>query len=110
MVEKEGTVNETTYALYVGMNRNHLKNTTLGKMKVRDIHLSDCEDYIKSLYQKELCSTTTKQIKIMISGIMEYAVQHGYINTNYMHGVKLMRVFVVQKGQRKKKLGRMMSW
>ena len=40
--KKRGTVNETTYALYVGMNRNHLKNTTLGKMKVRDIHLSDC--------------------------------------------------------------------
>lgn len=100
--KKRGTVNETTYALYVGMNRNHLKNTALGKMKVRDIHLSDCEDYIKSLYQKELCSTTTKQIKIMISGIMEYAVQHEYINTNYMHGVKVNAGICSTKGQRKK--------
>lgn len=100
--KKRGTINETTYALYVRMNRNHLQNTTLGKMKVKDIRLSDCEDYVKSLYQKELCSTTTKQIKIMISGIMEYAVQHEYINTNYMHGVKVNAGICSTKGQRKK--------
>ena len=38
----------------------------------------------------------------MISGIMEYAVQHGYINTNYMHGVKVNAGICSTKGQRKK--------
>ena len=101
--KKEGHRQRNDICPLCRMNRNHLKNTTLGKMKVRDIHLSDCEDYIKSLYQKELCSTTTKQIKIMISGIMEYAVQHGYINTNYMHGVKVNAGICSTKGQRKKR-------
>lgn len=85
---KEGIKGQTQSGYY-GMYENHVKNSAFGKMCIADVKLPECQEFINSLYKKELSKSTMSHIKSAMSMVFEYAVAHDIILRNYFSYVKI---------------------
>lgn len=79
----------TSYERYTRMTENHIKGTSFGQLKLTDVTLDSCRQYIQELYREKLCQTHIKQLKSLVASSLEYAIAHDYMTTNYMRSVKI---------------------
>lgn len=79
----------TSYERYTRMSENHIKKTLFGQLKLTDVTLDSCRQYIQELYREKLCQTHIKQLKSLVVSALEYAIAHDYMTTNYMRSVKI---------------------
>ena len=85
---KEG-VKGQTQSNYYGYYENHIKNTAFGQSRIADVRLPECQEYITSLYKKNLSKSTLSHIRSEMSMVFEFAVAHDYILRNYFKSVKI---------------------
>lgn len=85
---KEGIKGQTQSGYY-GMYENHVKNSAFGQSRIADVRLPECQEFINSLYKKELSKSTMSHIKSAMSMVFEYAVAHDIILRNYFSYVKI---------------------
>lgn len=85
---REG-VKGQTQSNYFGYYENHVKNSAFGKMRIADVRLPECQEYINSLYKKNLSKSTLSHIRSEMSMVFEFAVAHDYILRNYFKSVKI---------------------
>lgn len=79
----------SSYERYVRMSENHIKESFFGELRLTDVTLDYCRQYIQTLYKEGLCQTHIKQLKSLVVSSLEYAIAHDYITTNYMRSVKI---------------------
>lgn len=89
LLNKKGAVNGTTLSSYDAIYRNHIKDTKFSSLKLKSLREPDCEDFVKTLYHKNLAFSTVKQIKLIVSLILRYAVRREYITRNFMQDVHI---------------------
>lgn len=87
--KKKGAIGDTTLDQYNAIYRNHIAGTPFGQTKIQEIKLPECENYIKTLYTKNLSYGTIKLIKSVIIGVFDYAICHEYVTTNFMRAVSV---------------------
>jgi len=85
---KDGVKGQTQSGYY-GYYENHVKNSAFGKTRIADVRLPECQEFINSLYKKELSKSTMSHIKSAMSMVFEYAVAHDIILRNYFSYVKI---------------------
>lgn len=88
-VFRRGAVKGATLTMNRVLYDKHIKNSDFGKIKIKEISLIECEEFLKTLYHKNLAVGSVKLIKSMISTAFDYAVAHDYIEKNYMRYSKI---------------------
>lgn len=86
---KEGEIKAATHERYVSCYKSHIQGSEFGNSKLQSVRLPDCQQFINSLYHKNLGHGSMKQIKSVVSQAFEYAIAKGYTTINYMRTVKI---------------------
>ena len=52
--KRQGAIGDTTLDQYNAIYRNHIVGTQFGQTKLQEIKMPECENYIKTLYNKKI--------------------------------------------------------
>ena len=79
----------SSFERYEGIYRNYIKNTTIGKMRLKDLRAANLQRYFNELKKTEISLSTIHTIKKFLNTCLNEAVIQTYIPINYCKSVKL---------------------
>lgn len=109
LAKKNRDVADTTYAAYL-YKGEHIKKY-FGATRVRDLKESMVEDFLDSLFEKDLLQPrTVKDIKVLFGNAMDLAVKDGIIAYNPVREVVISRKLIARYAVEKKAEDRFFSY
>ncbi len=99
VVLPSGSVKQGTFSCYANIYRNHIKDSTVGKIKLVELKKEQLQKYFNDLCKTNLKLSTIKLIKTFISIVLNYATNEDYIIKNYCSSVKLPKDSSVKKNK-----------
>ena len=79
---KEGEIKAATHERYVRCYKSHIQGSEFGNSKLQSVRLPDCQQFINSLYHKNLGHGSMKQIKSVVSQAFEYGLYNYQLYEN----------------------------
>lgn len=92
LATKKRKLADTTYAAYE--NKSAHFSTYFRSVKVRQITVSQLNDFLDELVRNGLSKRYVKDIKVILSQVMKYAIEHGVRPTNPMEEASISEELV----------------
>lgn len=90
---KVNELKNSSLARYEGLYRNYLKDTTLGRVKLKDLKPANVQSYYNLLIRdKDKTADTIKSINKMLKAALRQALVEKYIITNPCHHIVLPKI------------------
>ncbi len=80
-----GTVKPSTASNYRRIFENYIKNTEFGSHLFVNINKMLCEDFLKTLYNRQVSATYAREIKCVVKQSFAYVGKNGYEQAAIMH-------------------------
>ena len=99
IVLPSGSVKPKTLTSYEIIYRNHIKDSSIGNIKIIDLKKEHLQRYFNSLVKSNLKLSSIRTFKNFITTVLNYAVDEDYIIKNYCTSVKLPKYNNIKKNK-----------
>ncbi len=89
IVLPSGSVKNKTFTSYEIIYRNHIKDSIISNIKLKDLRKEHFQKYFNLLIKKGFKLSTIRTFKNFISTVLKYGVDEDYILKNYCSSIKL---------------------
>lgn len=86
---RKGAVKGTTLTMNRSLYKKYIEGTKFGQLRIKTATQIDYEEFLQTLYQKNLSVKTVKITKSMLSVMLDYAIAKRYA---YVNDAKLVKV------------------